>query len=84
MRFFSIFVFIASILLLVQATPIPSFRSTVVTKILGPELDEIRQHLQIVPEIRSHIKDVVSVVHDIKALLTKLPTANSFMKRAFV
>lgn len=62
--------------------PVPSFRSKVVSGLLGPELDEIRDHLQIIPEIRNHINELGSVVQDIRTILAKLPTIgkNSFFR----
>lgn len=53
-----------------------------VTKILGPELNEIRQHLQIVPEVRDYVKDVVRVVHDIRNVLAKVPKFDT-LSRSF-
>ena len=56
--------------------PVPSLRSKVVSGILGPELDEIRDHLKIIPEIRSHMNEVSRVVQDIRTLIAKIPTIN--------
>ena len=63
-----------------QTVPAPSIRSTMVSKVIGPELDEIRQHLQIVPEIRSHMNDLMAAVQDIRNLLKKVST---FDKKSF-
>lgn len=83
----ALFLLIALLLtmfVMLNASPVPSFRSSVVSTVLGPELDEIRQHLQIVPEIRNYMKDVVGVVHDIRNLLTKLPALDTLTKKSFI
>lgn len=69
-----------SVFSVVWCAPLPSWRSAIVAKVLGPELDEIRGHLQIVPEIRQSMDEVNKVVHDIRALLDKI---TSFDKKSF-
>ena len=78
--FFFLSVSMMTMIVVVQSSPTPSIRSTIVSKVIGPELDEMRQHLQIVPEIRSHMNEVIAVVHDIRDLLRKVAT---FDKKSF-
>lgn len=75
-------IILLSVSMSVSGTPVPSLRSTLIANTIGPELNEIREHMKIIPEIRGHMNEIANVVQEIRLLIAKVTSLdkNSFFR----
>lgn len=54
------------------ATPVPSFRSAVANKLIGPELHDIRSLLNVIPQMSRRVDKVQRLVDEMSGKLAEI------------